>query len=66
MASKEALLHEALSDSKVRCNLCVHPCVIFDGRKGICQVRENRVQRVGCCPACGRPVAGVGMAKSAY
>ncbi len=42
MASKEALLYEKLSDNKVRCKLCAHRCVIFDGRKGICQVRENR------------------------
>ncbi len=42
MATKEALLYEKLSDNKVRCNLCAHRCVIFDGRKGICQVRENR------------------------
>ena len=42
MAVKEALLYEKLSDNKVRCNLCAHRCVIFDGRKGICQVRENR------------------------
>jgi pyruvate formate lyase activating enzyme len=39
---KEAMLYEKLSDNKVRCNLCAHRCVIADGKKGICQVRENR------------------------
>ena len=39
---KEAMLYEKLPDSYVRCNLCAHHCLIADGRKGICQVRENR------------------------
>ncbi|MBN1246366.1 MAG: AmmeMemoRadiSam system radical SAM enzyme [Anaerolineae bacterium] len=39
---KEAMLYERLPDGKVRCHLCAHRCVIADGRKGICQVRENR------------------------
>ncbi|RLC83477.1 MAG: radical SAM protein, partial [Chloroflexi bacterium] len=39
---KEAMLYEKLSDSRVRCNLCAHRCVIKDGEKGICRVRENR------------------------
>jgi len=38
----EALLYEPLKDKKVRCNLCKHRCVIEDGRRGICGVRENR------------------------
>ena len=38
---KEALLYEKLSDGRVRCNLCAHRCVIKDGERGICQVREN-------------------------
>ena len=37
----EAYLYEPLSDNKVRCNLCNHRCVIKDGRRGICGVREN-------------------------
>ncbi|MEA1940408.1 MAG: AmmeMemoRadiSam system radical SAM enzyme [Candidatus Caldatribacteriota bacterium] len=40
--TKEAMLYEKLSEGKVRCNLCAHRCVIADGKKGICQVRENR------------------------
>jgi len=37
----EAYLYERLEENKVRCNLCSHRCVIKDGRRGICQVREN-------------------------
>jgi len=39
---KEAYLYEKLDDKKVRCNLCNHRCVIGDGKRGICGVRENR------------------------
>ncbi len=39
---KEALLYERLKNDRVGCRLCAHRCVIKDGRKGICQVRENR------------------------
>ncbi|MBN1135939.1 MAG: AmmeMemoRadiSam system radical SAM enzyme [Anaerolineae bacterium] len=39
---KEALLYEKLDNQRVRCNLCAHRCIIAPGRKGICQVRENR------------------------
>ncbi len=38
----EAYLYEILNDKKVKCNLCNHRCVIKDGRRGICGVRENR------------------------
>ena len=38
----EAFLYEKLDDNKVRCNLCSHQCIIKDGRKGICGVRENK------------------------
>jgi pyruvate formate lyase activating enzyme len=39
---KEAMLYEKLPNNRVRCNLCAHRCVINEGKKGICQVRENR------------------------
>lgn len=39
---REAVLYEKLPDSDVRCNLCSHRCTISEGKKGICQVRENR------------------------
>lgn len=39
---KEAILYEKLPDSRVRCNLCAHRCIIVDGHMGICQVRGNQ------------------------
>jgi pyruvate formate lyase activating enzyme len=38
----EAYLYESLEDKKVKCNLCSHRCVIKEGRRGICSVRENQ------------------------
>ena len=38
---KEAMLYEKLSDGSVRCNLCAHRCLIVQGKRGICHVREN-------------------------
>lgn len=38
----EAYLYESLGESKVKCNLCNHRCVIKDDRRGICSVRENQ------------------------
>jgi len=40
--SMEAYLYNSLKDQKVKCNLCNHRCIIKDGRRGICGVRENR------------------------
>ncbi len=39
---KEALLYQKLAGTKVQCRLCAHYCVLDNGRKGLCQVRENR------------------------
>jgi pyruvate formate lyase activating enzyme len=39
---KEALLYEKEEDQKVRCFLCRHRCLIPEGKRGICAVRENR------------------------
>jgi pyruvate formate lyase activating enzyme len=39
---REALLYEKLEKNKVRCNLCSHRCVILEGKRGICGVRENK------------------------
>jgi pyruvate formate lyase activating enzyme len=39
---KEAMLYEKLPNGRVRCNLCAHHCLIADGKRGICQVRENQ------------------------
>lgn len=38
---KEAYLYEKLKNENVRCFLCNHKCIIKDGGKGICGVREN-------------------------
>jgi pyruvate formate lyase activating enzyme len=38
----EALLYEKLEAGKVRCRLCRHGCVVADGKRGRCGVRENR------------------------
>lgn len=38
----EAYLYERLEDNKVRCNLCSHRCLIKEGKRGICGVRENQ------------------------
>jgi pyruvate formate lyase activating enzyme len=39
---KEAMLYEKLPEQRVKCSLCNHRCLIGEGRKGICGVRENR------------------------
>ncbi|MBW2066196.1 MAG: AmmeMemoRadiSam system radical SAM enzyme [Deltaproteobacteria bacterium] len=39
---KEAYLYEKLDGGKVRCFLCNHGCLIKDGARGICEVRENQ------------------------
>jgi len=39
---EEARFYEKLEAKKVRCHLCAHECLIGDGRRGICGVRENR------------------------
>ena len=42
----EAYLYEALDGRKVKCHLCSHRCVIKDGRRGLCGVRENQAGRL--------------------
>ncbi len=38
---KEAMFFEKLGNNRVKCHLCRHHCVIDDGKRGICRVREN-------------------------
>jgi pyruvate formate lyase activating enzyme len=38
---KEAMFYENIN-GKVRCHLCNHKCLISEGKRGICGVRENR------------------------
>jgi pyruvate formate lyase activating enzyme len=39
---QEAMFYERIAENRVRCHLCAHHCVIADGKKGVCRVRENR------------------------
>lgn len=39
---KEAMYYKKLGKSLVKCELCPHKCVIKEGGRGICRVRENR------------------------
>ncbi|MGD8625037.1 MAG: AmmeMemoRadiSam system radical SAM enzyme [Anaerolineae bacterium] len=43
---REASLYERLDGGRVRCHLCAHRCLIAEGRKGVCLVRENREGRL--------------------
>jgi len=38
----KALLWESLDESKVRCHLCSHRCIIRSGKRGLCGVRANQ------------------------
>ena len=38
----EAMLYEQKSDKKIQCQLCHHQCVLKEGKRGLCSVRENR------------------------
>jgi len=38
---KEARLYDKLEGETVQCYLCAHRCTIREGRRGVCQVREN-------------------------
>jgi len=39
---KQALFQQQKADQKVLCGLCSHRCLIAEGMRGICSVRENR------------------------
>jgi len=43
---KEAVLYEQISNSRVRCRLCAHACVIAPGGVGRCAVRRNAEGRL--------------------
>ncbi len=42
----EALFYVPLKDHAAQCHLCSHRCIIKDGRRGICSVRENQGGRL--------------------
>lgn len=40
---KKAYLYEKIpQNDKIKCQLCAHNCIISNGKRGICQVRENQ------------------------
>ena len=39
---QEALCWSSLDNHSIRCQLCRHGCVLAEGGRGICKVRENR------------------------
>ena len=39
---KQAMFQELKEGGKGQCSLCAHRCLVADGRRGICAVRENR------------------------
>jgi pyruvate formate lyase activating enzyme len=39
---KEAMVYERLEGTEIQCHLCAHSCLIQNGKRGICAVRENR------------------------
>ena len=39
---KEAILYQELENQTLGCRVCNHRCVVSDGARGICGVRENR------------------------
>jgi len=43
---REAMLWSSREDGKVECRLCAHRCVVAPGKRGVCNVRENRDGRL--------------------
>lgn len=43
---REAMFYRQLSEGRVACDLCHHRCIIPDGRRGRCGVRENEGGRL--------------------
>lgn len=39
---KEAMFYEKTKDKIVKCNLCARRCLISEGQRGFCRVRENQ------------------------
>jgi pyruvate formate lyase activating enzyme len=40
--ARKALHYEKLTNKKVRCLLCPRTCIVMNGKRGFCRVRENR------------------------
>ncbi|MFZ5585867.1 MAG: AmmeMemoRadiSam system radical SAM enzyme [Thermodesulfobacteriota bacterium] len=54
---REAMLYEKLDQARVRCHLCAHGCLIRDGERGLCRVRENQGGALYSL-VWGKPIAG--------
>jgi pyruvate formate lyase activating enzyme len=39
---KEAMFYQELSNNKIQCQLCFRKCIVPEGKRGFCRVRENR------------------------
>jgi pyruvate formate lyase activating enzyme len=53
----EAMLYDKLEEGKVKCRLCAHGCVIGDGKRGICMVRQNQAGTLYTL-VYGKPISG--------
>jgi len=42
VSDREALAWERMDGGLVHCTLCPHECIVRDGQRGYCEVRENR------------------------
>ncbi|MCL0037216.1 hypothetical protein M1N15_01155, partial [Dehalococcoidia bacterium] len=42
----EAMFFQEMADNKVQCQLCFWNCIIPEGHRGICRVRENHAGRL--------------------
>ncbi len=42
----ETLIYQKLESKEVKCEICSHFCVIKEGKKGICKVRENNMGKL--------------------
>ncbi|MFH0732249.1 MAG: AmmeMemoRadiSam system radical SAM enzyme [Candidatus Omnitrophota bacterium] len=56
VSDKEAMYYNKLDKRKVQCVLCPRRCIIPDGKRGFCRVRENRKGTLYSL-SYGRPVA---------
>jgi len=43
---KPAMFYQRLDNDRVECLLCFHKCIIAEGRRGFCRVRENQKGRL--------------------
>ncbi len=55
-SKKEALFYKKLEGSRVQCQLCPRQCIIAEGKRGFCGIRENR-SGVLFTLSYGRPVS---------